>query len=230
MCIIMPLTEKKVMENISRKPLNIEETVIAIFLGLMTLMTFSNVVVRYAFNSNILWGLEVTVFLFAWLVLLGSTYLVKIGLHIGVDIVLGLVNPSIRRILGILSALACVLFAVLLLKGAWDYWANFANLPITTGRWFPTGFENDFLEKGWYEVENIPLPGILSFLQDWFNNGEYYEKLPRLLPYFVLPLSMSLLLYRFIQAGYKIYKGEIETMIVSFELEDLVPKKIKKGK
>ena len=33
----------------------IEETAIAIMLGLMTLITFANVVARYVFNSNILW-------------------------------------------------------------------------------------------------------------------------------------------------------------------------------
>ena len=49
----------------------IEETLIAIFLGSMTLITFSNVIARYVFNANLLWALEVTLFLFAWLVLLG---------------------------------------------------------------------------------------------------------------------------------------------------------------
>jgi C4-dicarboxylate transporter DctQ subunit len=44
----------------------IEETLIAVLLGLMTLITFANVIARYVFNDNILWGLEATVFLFAW--------------------------------------------------------------------------------------------------------------------------------------------------------------------
>ncbi|MXW85312.1 MAG: TRAP transporter small permease subunit, partial [Boseongicola sp. SB0667_bin_21] len=45
----------------------IEETLIAALLGLMTLLTFANVIARYVFNSNILWALELTVFAFAWL-------------------------------------------------------------------------------------------------------------------------------------------------------------------
>ena len=36
----------------------IEETLIAVILGLMTIMTFANVIARYVFNSNILWALE----------------------------------------------------------------------------------------------------------------------------------------------------------------------------
>ena len=54
----------------------VEETLIAAILGAMTLVTFANVVARYVFNSNILWALEVTSFLFAWLVLLGASYCV----------------------------------------------------------------------------------------------------------------------------------------------------------
>jgi C4-dicarboxylate transporter DctQ subunit len=63
----------------------IEETVIAVLLGLMTLITFANVVARYLFNSNILWALELTVYLFGWLVLLGASYAVKKNAHLGVD-------------------------------------------------------------------------------------------------------------------------------------------------
>ncbi len=55
----------------------IEETLIALLLGLMTLITFANVIARFGFNSNILWALELTVFLFGWLVLLGASYAVK---------------------------------------------------------------------------------------------------------------------------------------------------------
>lgn len=40
----------------------IEETLIAGILGVMTLITFANVVMRYGFNQNILWASELTVF------------------------------------------------------------------------------------------------------------------------------------------------------------------------
>ena len=47
----------------------IEEMLIAGILGAMTLITFANVVTRYGFNKNILWALELTVFLFGWLLI-----------------------------------------------------------------------------------------------------------------------------------------------------------------
>jgi len=198
----------------------IEENLIAFLLGTMTLITFANVVVRKGFNSNILWGLELTVFLFGWLVLLGSSYAVKKGAHLGVDAIINMVSAPVRRVLGLVSVAVCIAFTCLLLKGSWDYWANFANLPATEGRWFPLGFEDKFLAKGWYEVDDIPHPAILGWMEGVFNEGESYNKLPRLVPYFVMPLSMTLLLYRFIQAGIIVWTGKVDRIVASHEVED----------
>lgn len=198
----------------------IEETVIAAILGIMTLVTFANVVARYVFNDNLLWALELTVFLFGWLALLGASYAVKKGAHLGVDAIIDIVPPATRRIMGLISITVCIVFTLLLLKGAWDYWANFANLPQTTGRWFPTGFQDKFRPNGWYEVNDIPHPAILSFLQDIFNDGDEYEKLPRFIPYAILPFSMALLLLRFVQAAIAMWTGKIDRIVASHEVED----------
>lgn len=199
---------------------HIEETLIAVLLGLMTLVTFANVIVRYVFQSNLLWALEITVFMFAWLVLLGASYAVKKSAHLGVDLLIDLSPPGVRRVLGLVSVSACIVFSFLLLKGSWDYWANFANLPATEGRWFPLGFEEKFRAKGWYEVNDIPLPGILSWMEGVFNEGEEYEKIPRLLPYAVLPVAMALLLFRFLQAAVALWFGRTDRLVASHEVED----------
>ena len=197
----------------------IEENLIAALLGAMTLITFSNVIARKMFNSNILWGLELTVFLFGWLVLLGASYAVKKNSHLGVDAILNIVSPSVRKVLALISVVVCIAFSFLLFKGSWDYWANFANLPATDGRWFPTGFEDKFLAKGWYEVDGIPHPAFLKWMEDVFNEGESYSKLPRVVPYLVLPLSTALLLFRFIQVGFAVWIGKIDRIVASHEVE-----------
>lgn len=200
----------------------IEETLIAIILGAMTLITFTNVVLRYGFNTGLSWGLEVTAFLFAWLVLLGMSYAVKITAHLGVDAIINLLSPKARKVLVLISVTLCIIYSFLLLKGAWDYWANFANLPQTTGRWFPTGFQDSFLGKAWYESEDTPMPEILRFMEDWMNEGEEYEKLPRMIPYAMLPFGVALLLFRFIQAAFRLANGTQTSLIVSHEAEDAV--------
>lgn len=199
----------------------IEETLIAVILGLMTVLTFANVIARFAFNSNILWALELTVFMFAWLVLLGSSYAVKKRAHLGVDAVINLVPTSTRRAMGLVSVACCIIFTLLMLKGAWDYFAPYANLSPTSGRVFPTGFET-VRGQGWYETQDIPVPFFMRWMEGVFNDGDPYEKLPKLVPYVVLPISMLLLLYRFIQAAILIWRGDIETIIASHEAEDAV--------
>ena len=198
-----------------------EESAIALILGIMTIITFINVVLRYGFNTGIIWGLEMVTFLFAWLVLFGVSYAVKVTAHLGVDAVINLFDKGPRKVLAVLVGCICIVYAIFLMKGAWDYWAPFAGLDATSGRWFPTGFENS-RDQAWYEVAETPIPEWLRFLEPMMNQGETYEKLPRFIPYAILPIGMALLLFRFIQATLRVISGEKESMIVSHEAEDEV--------
>jgi len=198
----------------------LEETLIAAILGAMTLITFANVVARYVFNDNILWALEATAFLFAWLVLLGASYAMKVSAHLGVDAIINLLSAPRRRILGLISAAICVVFALLLAKGAWDFWAPFAELQPTTGRWFPTGID-EVRGQGWFEVNDIPMPAVINQpVADAFNMGEPYEKMPRFIPYAILPLATALFLFRCVQALVQVATGVRSQLIASHEVEE----------
>lgn len=220
----------------------LEETLLAILLGLMTLITFANVIVRYIFTqewfapirealslpTNLLWGLEATVFLFAWMVLLGASYCVKVNAHLGVDVVLKSVPSGVRPLLTTLAVLCCLAFALLLFVGGWNYWAPFAGFPPIPNLWNdwiagPLGLPevaNRWRDQGWYEVNDIKMPDWLRFIEARFNAGESYEYIPKFIPYFILPLSMGLLVLRFIQAGWKIASGHQAMLIASHEAED----------
>ncbi|MDG1282838.1 MAG: TRAP transporter small permease [Pseudorhodobacter sp.] len=196
-----------------------EENAIAVTLGLMTALTFVNVIMRYAFNATIIWGLEVVLMLFAWLVLLGLSYGVKTTMHLGVDAVTNVLPKGPRRMAAILSALICIFYAMLLMKGAWDYWAPFAGLDVTSGRWFPTGFVPT-RTRAFMETDQVPMPFFLNFLSDLINDGDAYGKLPDVVPYTMLPVGMALLLFRFVQAGIRIVTGHSDTLIASHEAEE----------
>ena len=198
----------------------IEETIIAALIGLMTVITFANVIARFVFNSNILWALELTVFMFGWLVLLGASYAVKKHAHLGVDAIINMVSPATARVMALVSVVCCLAFSLLLLKGAYDYWAVFADLPPTSGRWFPTGFDTTARSQSFYEVQDVPMIGLFAFLEDLINYGESYEKLPKVIPYLVLPLSMLLLVIRFVQMAVQIWRGEVDRLVASHEVED----------
>jgi len=181
---------------------SIEETLIAFFLGAMTLITFANVIARLQ-NSNILWALEATVFLFAFLVLMGASYAVKHNFHIGVDVVVRLFPAHIQRRITLFSVAVCIVFSALLLKGSWDYWYAFVS------------------KRAFYEVNDIPMPEFLQFLADWLNDGERYEKMPRFIPYTVMPISMFLLFVRFVQAGVRVWRNEQLLMIDTHDVDDV---------
>jgi C4-dicarboxylate transporter DctQ subunit len=187
---------------------------------MMTLLTFANVIARYVFNTNILWALELTVFMFGWLVLLGASYAVKKHAHLGVDAVINLLSAPARRLVGLLAVGACLFFSLLLLKGCYDYWAVFADLPPTSGRWFPTGFDTSARSQSFYEVQDVPMLAVLRFLEDLINYGDPYEKLPKVVPYLVLPLSAFLLVLRFTQVAFAIWSGKSDRLIASHEVED----------
>jgi C4-dicarboxylate transporter DctQ subunit len=182
----------------------VEETSIAICLGLMTMITFINVVARYVFSDNILWAKEITEYLFAWLVLMGMSYGVKKHVHIGVDVVISSLSPAARKIFALLSVAACLTFAVLLMIGSWKYWYPFAT------------------ERAWMETEDLPMPDMMQFLATWMNEGERYEKIPRWIPYLALPLGVALLILRLLQQAWRVITGEIDMIIASHEAEELL--------
>ncbi len=206
---------------ISRAIHELEETVIALLLGLMTLVTFANVVLRYAFSSQLIWGLELTLILFAWLVIFGISYGFKVTMHLGVDAVLALVNKPMQLAMALIGAAVTLVYVLLLLKGAWDYWAPFAGFNATSGHWFPTGFANS-RDQGWYETEQIPIPFLQGWLETTFNMGETYEKMPRFVPYFILPFGVLLMVIRVIEATVRIIRAGEGSLIVSHEAEDAV--------
>lgn len=194
--------EQSLFSKVGRVTDLIEESLIAFFLGAMTLLTFANVVFRYAFNDNILWALELTVFMFAWMVLVGASYGVKKHFHIGVDVVINLAPEKLRKVYALIAVTCCLAFSILLLIGSWNYWYPFAT------------------DRAWYETDDIPMPEMLQFLADWLNEGERYEKLPRFIPYMALPIGMALLTFRFTQIAYQVATGKIDRMIAGHEAEE----------
>lgn len=141
---------------------HLEEGLMALFLAVMTGLTFVQVVMRYVFNSGWVWSLEATTYAFAWLVLLGMAYGVRTRSHIAVDLVAGRLRGKAHRVVTYLTLLVCLAYALLMLYGGsifvsrlFDLGNNARDLPVA--RWIltfmlPMGFALltlRFLELGW---------------------------------------------------------------------------------
>lgn len=109
----------------------LEEGAIALLLAAMTLLIFGQVVLRYVFNSGFLWALEATTYLFAWLVLIGISYGVKVGAHIGVDVIVNMLPQQGKRIAGVVAGLLCSVYATMMLVGSWNYFATVRVIGVT---------------------------------------------------------------------------------------------------
>ncbi len=99
----------------------VEESLIAAILGVMAILSFVQVVLRYGFNSGFIWQLEAETYLFSWLVMIGISYCVRVRAHIGVDAAVRLLPPTPRRAVGILVLLLALTYTGLMIYGSFDY-------------------------------------------------------------------------------------------------------------
>ncbi len=86
---------------------------------IMVALVFTNVVLRYGFNSGIAESEDIARFIFIWMVFIGSILAMQEGTHLGTDILLKSLGSRARKSCVIVShVLMCFAFT-LLLWGSW---------------------------------------------------------------------------------------------------------------
>lgn len=108
----------------------LEEGLIAFLLAVMTLVTFGQVIARYVFNYSFVWALELTSYLFGFLIFIGMSYGVRVGSHIGIDALVKALKPGAARIVGGAAALLCLVYALIIFYGSWQYVAKMYEIGI----------------------------------------------------------------------------------------------------
>ena len=98
-----------------------EQLVITVGFAVAPLLLFTNVVLRYLFDTGFVWVLEAVQYLFAWVVLIGAAHGVKAGIHLGIDILTEKFSPATQRWLALFALLVCLAFAVPVLWLSVDY-------------------------------------------------------------------------------------------------------------
>ncbi|MCP5372922.1 MAG: TRAP transporter small permease [Hyphomicrobiales bacterium] len=96
-----------------------EEGFLAFLLAAMTLLTFIQVVLRYVFSAGMIWALEMTTFLFAWLVIMGIGYGIRVHSHIGVDAFVKLFPTPIQRLFALAAVAAGLVYCGMMAWGGW---------------------------------------------------------------------------------------------------------------
>lgn len=99
----------------------LEEGVLSLLLVFATLLVFADVVARFVFNTGWLWSQELTLHLSAWFVLIGASYGIKMGSHIGVDAVVRLLPDRAHRVVAAIAVLLSLAYCGFYLAGAYSY-------------------------------------------------------------------------------------------------------------
>ena len=94
-------------------------TVMTIAMGAATLAAFANVVLRYMFNASLTWAADLTSSLFIWSALFGAAYGFKIGMHLGVTVVIQKLNPKVAK--WVLSSTLMIILGYLICLSIWGY-------------------------------------------------------------------------------------------------------------
>ncbi len=85
-----------------------------IFILLMSLIVFYEVVSRYVFNSPTIWSLEITEYLVVLAGFTGAAYVLKENRHIVVDVLTSMLVEKTRTVLQVVVSLLMLTFSIML--------------------------------------------------------------------------------------------------------------------
>ena len=108
-----------------KKNLHLDELIGAILLGIMSLITFINVVNRYFFKNSIAFTEEITVNMFVWITLLGISMAFRKGTNLKMTNLFDLFSPALKK-LAIIGAgiLGTFLFLFLIVNSLQEIYKN----------------------------------------------------------------------------------------------------------
>jgi TRAP-type C4-dicarboxylate transport system permease small subunit len=107
------------ISRIERLAVRVIEVVLVLLLAGMVVMVFTNVVLRYGFNSGLNISEEMSRYFFVWLTFIGAVLAFRDHAHIGVETFVRMLGRRGRIACVALSNLIIVICAVVLLWGTW---------------------------------------------------------------------------------------------------------------
>jgi TRAP-type transport system small permease protein len=123
----------------TRVPLKLEEYTAGIAIGILGVITFANVVVRYLTNFSFAFTEELSVFLMVLVALLGGSSVMAKGGRLKIMFVVDRVSPERRRVVGLIAnAVTAIMFLLLAIFGARMAWDEYRFEVTSPGLGVPT--------------------------------------------------------------------------------------------
>ncbi len=116
----------------------------ALFLALMVIMVFGNVVLRYGFNSGITISEELSRWLFVWVTFMGAVVALNEKGHLGTDMLIARLGVKGKKLCMGLSLALMLFLCGVLFKGAWEQTkinatSSSAAMEVSMGIFFSVG-------------------------------------------------------------------------------------------
>ncbi len=129
-----------IITKVSDKINFVLEKVAITLLAVVTVLTFSGVIFRYAFGSPIIWLYETTLVLFSWVTFLGISIAVKRRENIHLDFVFHKVTNRVAAIMHIAIAIVSIIFFAIVFKDSIEiisetFEQKYNTIDLSTG-WF----------------------------------------------------------------------------------------------
>lgn len=96
------------------------KVIMVIFLAIMVVLVFGNVVLRYGFNSGLAVSDELSRWLFVWITFMGAVVAMREGTHLGTDTLISRLSVRGQKICFVIANLLMLFCCGLLAKGAWQ--------------------------------------------------------------------------------------------------------------
>ncbi|MDI3480404.1 MAG: TRAP-type transport system small permease protein [Tepidanaerobacteraceae bacterium] len=99
------------MTAIRKYLIKLEEYLLVLLIGAMTVVTFAQVFFRFVLNSPLAWSEELARYLFVWITFIGASVALHRWGHFQVDIVVNLFPDNIKKIIESAIYVLIMLFA-----------------------------------------------------------------------------------------------------------------------
>jgi TRAP-type transport system small permease protein len=133
-----------VIEKFIARYCKLLDYLMALFLALMVVMVFGNVVLRYGFNSGIAISEELARWLFVWMTFMGAVVALRERGHLGTDMLISRLRVKGKKICLALTYVLMLAMCAVLFKGAWEQtkinWSSTsAAMEVSMGLFFMVG-------------------------------------------------------------------------------------------
>ena len=145
------MTNLEKANNILQRVIN---GLVAIILGALVLIVFSNVLGRYIFHSSLAWSEEISRFLLIWMVLLGSISAYINDEHLGLDLLVKVLPKRLAQAVAVLGDILVIYALGLLISGGY-------NMTVESWTWTSPATSTPY----GYVYIMIPVAGTILLIQ-----------------------------------------------------------------